>query len=129
MKVAFHALRPEIEAGLSAQKPVIMIYDELKDRIPSGYEWFRQYVAREITGKAGSRGGRVAGKRPLPHKAPVLDQPTASPLSNRQSALSPENQEQSNRSPSQLVERPKRIVTRVPDIERLVFGAKGRPKE
>lgn len=68
MKVALHALRPEIEAGLAAQKPVIMIYDELKDRIPSGYEWFRQFVAREISGTAGSRGGKVPvkGNRGLP---------------------------------------------------------------
>ncbi|GAN80400.1 hypothetical protein [Acidocella aminolytica] len=71
MKVALHALRPEIEAGLAAQKPVIMIYDELKDRIPSGYEWFRQFVAREITGKAGSRGGRVPAKaNPAPETRP-----------------------------------------------------------
>jgi hypothetical protein len=62
MKVVLHALRPEIEAGLAAHKPVIMIYDELKDRIPSSYEWFRRFVAREITGKAGSQGGRLPAK-------------------------------------------------------------------
>lgn len=118
-----------IEAALAERKTVSMIYDEISETIPVSFNWFRLYVAREITGKAGSRGGRVAAKPPLPHKETSVDAPLASHQSTPQPLSSPEKSEQENGNPSQASERPKRIVTRVPDVDWLVHGIRREPKE
>ena len=98
MKVALHALRPEIEAGLAARKPIIMIYDELKDRLPCGYEWFRHFVAREITGTVGSRGGRAGAPGAVQPRSAVPDQTTTPKSSSPETKPIPERNRPSESS-------------------------------
>ncbi len=117
-----------IEAALAERKTVSMIYDEVSETIPVSFNWFRLYVAREITGKAGSRGGRVAAKPPLPYKKTSVDVQSP-PQSSQRAFSSPEKPEKENGNPSQASERPKRIVTRVPDVDWLVHGIRREPKE
>ena len=72
-RVALHALRLEIEAGLEARKTVAMIYRELEPRmtVPVSLWWFRVFVSREITGTAGSQGGHVPLRHVLSSTAPA----------------------------------------------------------
>ena len=57
------------------------------------YTYFVQLVAREITGKAGSRDGRTTGKAALPQKAPAFDLPGPAFQPNLQTIRSQEKQE------------------------------------
>lgn len=178
-RMAFRAVRndvtAEIEAGSTLKLSWLKHFGDAATPAVS-YTHFAGLVAREITGKAGSRGGPVPGKPTSARHSPQTDaaapispseqgvnhgsnqyQPrkftdfgnlestldrwyppkepnqlpdaAPSPQLNPQTIQSSEKQEQPSRNASQPVERPKRIVTRVPDIERLVFGDKGRPKE
>jgi hypothetical protein len=113
-RVAFHALRETIKAEIEAGYTVRMIYERHQDALPIAYEQLRAYIARNITGTVGSRGGRACRRKsPVPtgdqtvQPVPVQEQPNTTPLIVR---------------PGE--DRPKRIVTRVPDIDRLVFGSK-----
>lgn len=127
--VAVRALREVIERELAAGLTLIEIHEKYREQLPVSYERFRIHVSREITGTAGSRGGRVTGTPPSQHKAPALDQPVAVPLSNLRPSLSPEKREQPNDNPSQTRHEPKRIVARVPDVDWLVQGIRRKPKE
>jgi hypothetical protein len=93
------------------------------------YTHFADLVAREITGKASSPSGKAAIERSAP--AQEIDQGTiiAAPRSDPSPIPSPEKQEQPNGKPSETSQRPKRIVTRVPDVDWLVHGIKREPKE
>ncbi len=127
--MAFRALKDTVAVEIAAGEPLTVIYRRHQKSIPISYGQFQKYVAREITGKIGSRGGGVTPKLLSPHKAPVLDQPAAVPLPNPQPALAPEKREQMDGTPIQTRQQPKRFVTRIPDIDRLVYGRKGKPKE
>lgn len=77
VRVALQAIRPEIESRLAAGMTASMIYDELRNKIPTTVEWFRTYVSREITKTAGSKGGRV------PARFKKASQPPAPTNSNK----------------------------------------------
>ncbi|WP_148360944.1 hypothetical protein [Acidiphilium multivorum] len=130
--MAFRAVRNDVAAEIEAGSTVKLSWLKHFGDQPTptvSYTHFAGLVAREITGKVGSRGGRATAKLSSPHEASVLDQPAAVPLPNPQPALSPEKRQQPNDSQSQVRQQPKRIVTRVPDIERILYGSKGKLKE
>lgn len=87
-RVAFHALQETVKAEIDAGYTVRMIYDRHREAIPVSYEQFRAYIARDITGTAGSRGGRV-NRRNVRPSAPRShgEQPTSADADNGRRAV------------------------------------------
>lgn len=132
-RVAFYALRETVKAELDAGYTVRMIYDRHREAIPVSYEQFRAYIARDITGTAGSRGGRVNRRNARP--VPARQQPPAAGNEASESTIPTQPAPSGPPNPTMwsdeqgILQRGKVWEQRTPDLDALVFGIKRKPDQ